>query len=65
MIESDVFIDKIFEKLVNECIIPHTMHDGLLAPKEEMERTKVIFLENLKDIIWVYPKIKAEWFLPL
>jgi hypothetical protein len=41
------------------------MHDGLLVPKEAMERTKEIMLENLKNIIGVYPKIKVERFQPL
>ena len=61
LIESDVFIDKICKQIVNDGIIPYTMHDGLLVPKEAMERTKEIMLENLKDIIGVYPKIKIEF----
>lgn len=60
LIESDVFIDNICKQLVAEDIIPYTMHDGLLVPKESMERTKEVMLESLKDIIGVYPKIKVE-----
>ena len=60
LIESDVFINKICKQLVNEEIIPYTMHDGLLVPKEAMVRTKEIMLENLKNIIGDSPKIKIE-----
>lgn len=59
-IESKVFIDKICKDLVNEGIIPYTMHDGLLVPKDAMEKTKKIMLENLKKVIGAYPKIKVE-----
>lgn len=59
-IESKVFIDKICKELVNEGIFPFTMHDGLLVPKESMERTKEIMLNNLKMVIGVLPKIKVE-----
>jgi len=60
LIESDVFIDKICKQLVAENIIQYTMHDGLLVPKESMDRTKEIMMESLKHIIGVYPKIKVE-----
>lgn len=60
LIESDVFIDKICKQLVEEGIIPYTMHDGLLVPKEAMDRTKEVMLENLKDFIEVYPIIKVQ-----
>ena len=59
-IESTVFIDKICKELVNEGIFPFTMHDGLLVPKDAMEKTKEIMLENLKKVIGAYPKIKVE-----
>lgn len=58
--ESKVFLDKICKDLVAEGIIPYTMHDGLLVPKKEMERTKEIMLKNLKSVIGAYPKIKVE-----
>jgi hypothetical protein len=36
------------------------MHDGLLVPKESMERTKEVMLENLKDFIGVCPIITVQ-----
>jgi hypothetical protein len=60
LVESKVFIDKICKQLVNEGIIPYTMHDGLLVPKESLDRTKEVMLENLKEFIGVYPIIKVE-----
>ena len=59
-IESKVFIDMICKDLVEEGIIPYTMHDGLLVPKDETERTLEIMLENLKKVIGVYPTIKVS-----
>lgn len=58
-LESKVFLDKICKDLVGEGIFPFTMHDGLLVPKESMNRTKEIMLENLKMVIGVKPKIKV------
>jgi hypothetical protein len=60
LIESDVFIDKICKQLVSEDIIPYTMHDGLLVPKESMDRTKEVMMHHLREIIGQYPKIKVE-----
>jgi hypothetical protein len=59
-IESKVFIDKICKDLVGEGIIPLTLHDGLLVPKEDMERTKEIMLLNLVKVIGRVPQIKVE-----
>lgn len=60
LIESDVFIDKICKQLVSEDIIPYTMHDGLLVPKESVDRTKEIMMHHLNETIGAYPKIKVE-----
>lgn len=59
-IESKVFVDKICKDLVDEGIMPYTMHDGLLVPKEAMNRTKDVMMENLMKVIGAYPKIKIE-----
>lgn len=59
-IESKVFIDKICKDLVENGIMPYTMHDGLLVPKESTEKTLEIMLENLKRVIGVYPTIKVS-----
>lgn len=60
LIESDVFIDKICKQLVEEGIIPYTMHDGLLVPKEATDRTKEVMMHHLEKIIGALPKIKVE-----
>ena len=59
-IESKVFIDKICKDLVGEGIIPLTLHDGLLVPKKDMERTKEIMLSNMVKVIGMEPQIKVE-----
>ncbi|WP_157505091.1 hypothetical protein [Flavobacterium tegetincola] len=59
-IESKVFIDKICKDLVGEGIIPLTLHDGLLVPKKDMERTKEIMLSNLVKVIGREPQINVE-----
>jgi hypothetical protein len=59
-IESKIFIDKICKALVNEDIIPHTMHDGLLVPKEHHQRTLQIMSDILEKEIGAVPKIKVE-----
>jgi hypothetical protein len=61
--ESIVFIDKICRALVNEGIIPYTLHDGLLVPKAATGRTKEIMLEELKKVIGDYPTIKVNGVL--
>jgi hypothetical protein len=58
-IESKVFIDKICKVLVEEGIVPYTMHDGLLVPKEHEFRTKEVMLEQLENVIGVRPTIKV------
>jgi hypothetical protein len=58
-IESKVFIDKICKDLVKEGILPYTMHDGLLVPKEQAQRTLEIMQENLKRVIGETPTIKV------
>ena len=60
LIESDVFIDKICKQLVAEDIIPYTMHDGLLVPKDAKDRTKDVMMYHLKEIIGACPKIKVN-----
>lgn len=59
-IESKIFIDKICKALVNEEIIPYTMHDGLLVPKKHQQRTLQIMSEILEKEIGAVPKIKVE-----
>ena len=61
-IESVVFIDKICKDLVAAGIVPFTIHDGLLVPKNSWKKTEFIMLENLKKVIGAYPKIKV--YLP-
>ena len=59
-IESKIFIDKICKALVNEEIIPYTMHDGLLVPKKHQQRTLQIMSDILEKEIGAVPKIKVE-----
>jgi hypothetical protein len=60
IIESEIFIDKICRILVNEGIIPYTLHDGLLVPNEFERRTFDVMSEVLLNEIGVVPQIKIE-----
>ena len=60
IIESEVFIDKICRILVNEGIVPYTLHDGLLVPNEFEKRTLEVMTEVLLKEIGVVPQIKIE-----
>ena len=60
LIESKIFIDEICKELVNEGIIPYTMHDGLLVPKEHKKKTLDIMSSVLKSHLGAVPKIKVE-----
>jgi hypothetical protein len=62
LIESKIFIDEICRELVNQNIIPYTMHDGLLVPIEHEQKTLDIMSSILKSHLGAVPKIKVENF---
>ncbi|WP_345140319.1 hypothetical protein [Flavobacterium ginsengiterrae] len=62
IIESEIFIDKICRILVDEGIIPYTLHDGLLVPSEFEKRTFDVMSEVLSNEIGVIPQIKIEGY---
>lgn len=47
-IESHIFIDRICKKLCQEGIIPMTIHDSVIVPEKDIERT----LEIMKDVYY-------------
>ena len=59
-IESKIFIDEICKELVNNSIMPYTMHDGLLVPSEHEMETLNIMQSILKDRLGTIPLIKVE-----
>jgi hypothetical protein len=59
-IESEIFIDKICRELVKVGIIPFTMHDGLLVPAEQKDKTYEIMVSILKNELGAVPRIKVE-----
>jgi hypothetical protein len=59
-IESAVFIDKISKKLVDEGIIPFTIHDAILVGKENKEKALSIMKEILTNELGGCPLIKVE-----
>jgi len=59
-IESKIFIDEICRELVNHDILPYTMHDGLLVPSEQEEKTLRIMQTILKERLGTIPLIKVE-----
>ncbi|MFH6935230.1 hypothetical protein [Flavobacterium sp. FlaQc-30] len=56
-IESKIFIDEISRELVNNQIIPFTMHDGLLVKKEMETKCLEIMERVLKKHLGVVPVI--------
>lgn len=59
-LESEIFIDKICRRLVDEDIIPFSVHDALIVKKEEAKRTKEIMEEVLFEYLGGTPKISEE-----
>ena len=62
LIESKIFIDEISRELISKNIIPYTMHDGLLVPFEDEQKTLEIMSIILKSHLGAVPKIKVENF---
>jgi hypothetical protein len=59
-IESEIFIDEICKDLVKEGIVPYTMHDGFLVPKEHKDKTFDIMAAVLRKHLGLVPKIKID-----
>lgn len=59
-IESSIFIDGICRELVNQGIIPFTVHDALIVPKEDKDKTLEIMQMVLKKHLGVVPVISEE-----
>ncbi|REE25647.1 hypothetical protein DFQ09_102238 [Winogradskyella pacifica] len=58
--ESGIFIDEICKELVNIDIIPYTLHDGLLVPKENEQATLEVMQTVLKKHLGAVPQISIE-----
>ncbi|MBO0593130.1 hypothetical protein I2486_17140 [Cellulophaga sp. E16_2] len=59
-IESSVFIDGICRELVNQGIIPYTIHDSVIVPKKDKDKTLEIMGKVLKQHLGVIPVISEE-----
>jgi len=59
-IESEIFIDEICKELVGKNIIPYTLHDGLLVPKEHEDVTLSVMQSVLQKHLGEVPKISIE-----
>ncbi|WNW00940.1 hypothetical protein RRF68_08010 [Tenacibaculum sp. HL-MS23] len=59
-IESSIFIDGICRELVNQGIIPFTVHDAVIVPKKDKEKTLEIMRAVLKKHLGVAPVISEE-----
>lgn len=60
IIESEIFINEISKELVKVGIIPYTIHDGLLVPKEHEQATLKIMQTILNARLGAVPLIKVE-----
>ncbi|TQO36582.1 hypothetical protein GQ41_1160 [Arenibacter algicola] len=59
-VESSIFIDGICRELVNEGIIPFTIHDSVIVLKADKDKTLEIMREVLKQYLGVVPVIIEE-----
>jgi hypothetical protein len=59
-IESKIFIDEICKELVEKGIIPYTLHDGVIVPKERKEETYQVMAEILKKHLGSVPVIEID-----
>jgi hypothetical protein len=59
-IESSIFIDGICRELVNQKIIPYTIHDSVIVPKKDKEKTIEIMESVLKKHLGAVPIISEE-----
>jgi hypothetical protein len=59
-IESGVFVDQIYNELVEIGILPYGMHDGLLVPKDKKEETYQIMARVLESKLGKIPVIKVD-----
>jgi len=59
-IESEVFIDEICKELVDRGIIPFSIHDGVLIPREKEEETYQIMTEILVRHLGCVPVISIN-----
>ena len=59
-IESDVFIDGICRELVNQDIVPFTVHDAIIVNKKDKKQTLEIIESIFKDALGVVPVISEE-----
>lgn len=59
-IESSIFIDGICRELVNQDIIPYTIHDSVIVYKKDKEKTLEIMTSVLKEHLGAVPVISEE-----
>jgi hypothetical protein len=59
-LESKIFIDDISRELVKRGIIPLTLHDGLMVPKDREEETLQVMRSVLKSYLGTEPTITIE-----
>lgn len=59
-IESKIFIDEICKALVEKNIIPYSIHDGVLVPKEKKDITYNVMTEILNRHLGSIPVISVD-----
>ena len=59
-IESGIFIDEICKALVEKNIIPYSIHDGVLVPKEQKDITYNVMIEILNKHLGSIPVISID-----
>lgn len=64
-LESNLFIDNIAKRLVENGIIPLTIHDSIIIPKEQQEKALNIVKSVFKDEIRTIPAFHIEPLNPI
>lgn len=59
-IESSIFIDGICRELVNQGIVPFTIHDAVIVNKKDKKQAIEIMESVFRDVLGVVPCIKEE-----
>ena len=62
-IESEIFIDEIAHRLIEEGIYPYTIHDSVIVPKDDKDKTIEVMEEVFMDKLGGVPKFHIEYLL--
>jgi len=59
-VESDIFIDRICKELIEVGITPLTIHDSIIIPKNELQKSREVLERVLVEALGFSPTVKTE-----